>query len=92
MRVFQIERRYTHSATVDEPLQVETFDDSGNFEDRYTYHTDHLGSIRFLTDAAGNISSAYDYDSYGNIIIQLESVEQPFLFTGREWDLSLIHI
>ena len=83
---FQIERHYTHSATVDEPLQVETFDDSGNFEDRYTYHTDHLGSIRFLTDAAGNISSAYDYDSYGNIIIQLESVEQPFLFTGREWD------
>jgi len=79
-------RRYTHSANVDEPLQLEVFDDTGSFEARYTYHADHLGSIRFLTDAAGNIASAYDYDSYGNILVQLESVEQPFLYTGREYD------
>jgi len=81
-------RRYTHSANVDEPLQLEVFDDTGSFEARYTYHADHLGSIRFLTDAAGNIASAYDYDSYGNILVQLEVIEQPFAYTGREYNAA----
>jgi len=69
-------------------LQVETFDANGTFAERYTYHADHLGSIRFLTDAAGNIANVYDYDSYGNILTQVETVEQPFLYTGREYDAA----
>ena len=83
----------SHSANVDEPLQVETFN-SGIFEDVYNYHADHLGSIRYLTDAAGNIANAYDYDSYGRPMFGLTTIDQPFAYTGREWDvaLSLIHI
>ena len=84
-----IERRYTHGGSTDEPLQVEAFDASGQYDARYTYHADHLGSIRFLTDSGGQIVSAYDYDAYGNIITQLETVEQPFLYTGREWDAAV---
>ena len=56
-------RRYTHSANVDEPLQLETFDTDGTFDAAYTYHADHLGIIRYLTDSGGDIVNAYDYDS-----------------------------
>ena len=80
-------RRYTHHGSkVDKPLQLETFDAAGAFEARYSYHADHLGSIRFLTDALGEVVNAYDYDSYGQKVVAMEGVEQPFRFTGREWD------
>ena len=79
-------RRYTHSDNVDEPLQLETFDAAGAFDARYSYHADHLGSIRFLTDALGEVVNAYDYDSYGQEVAAIEGVEQPFRYTGREWD------
>lgn len=79
-------RRYTHSANVDEPLQVETFDAAGSFDARYTYHADHLGSIRYLTDSSGTIVNAYDYDSYGRPMFGVTAFDQPFAYTGREWD------
>ena len=79
-------RRYTHSDNIDEPLQLETFDAAGAFDARYSYHADHLGSVRFLTDALGTVVNAYDYDSYGQEVVAMEGVEQPFRFTGREWD------
>ena len=79
-------RRYTHSDNIDEPLQLETFDAAGAFDARYSYHADHLGSIRFLTDALVEVVNAYDYDSYGQETAAIEGVEQPFRFTGREWD------
>jgi len=78
-------RRYTHSANVDEPLQVETFEAAGSFDARYTYHADHLGSIRYLTDSAGTIVNAYDYDSYGRPMFGITAFDQPFAYTGREW-------
>jgi len=81
-------RRYTHSANVDEPLQVETFDAAGSFDARYTYHADHLGSIRYLTDASGTIVNAYDYDSYGRPMFGVTAFDQPFAYTGREWDTA----
>ena len=31
----------------------------------YYYTTDHLGSIREVTDSAKNVVAAYDYDPYG---------------------------
>jgi RHS repeat-associated protein len=81
-------RRYTHSANVDEPLQVETFDTAGSFDARYTYHADHLGSIRYLTDGSGTIVNAYDYDSYGRPLFGITAFDQPFAYTGREWDAA----
>ena len=80
-------RRYSHSANVDEPLQVETFND-GVYESVFNYHADHLGSIRYLTDAAGNIVNAYDYDSYGRPMFGVTEFDQPFAYTGREWDAA----
>ena len=34
--------------------------------DSHFYHTDHLGSIRLLTDSAGLAVNGYDYDAFGN--------------------------
>ena len=81
-------RRYTHSANVDEPLQVETFTVAGDFDAAYTYHADHLGSIRYLTDSSGTIVNAYDYDSYGRPMFGVTAFDQPFAYTGREWDAA----
>ena len=89
-------RRYTHGQSVDEPLQMEVFDDDGqggiSRAEIYSYHADHLGSIRALTNSAGNVSHAYDYDSYGRLVAEVEptqtAAKSPFRFTGREWDTS----
>ena len=71
---------------MDEPLSVEVFNPDGAFDQAYTYHADHLGSIRFITDSVGEIVNAYDYDSYGRTGFTFESVDQPFRYTGREFD------
>ena len=81
-------RRYTHSGNVDEPLQVETFTAAGSYDAAYTYHADHLGSIRYLTDSSGTIVNAYDYDSYGRPMFGVTAFDQPFAYTGREWDVA----
>jgi len=81
-------KRYTHGAAVDAPLQLESFDAGGVFEKSYTYHPDHLGSIRYLTDSSGAIVNSYDYDSYGRPQFGISEIEQPFQYTGREWDAA----
>jgi len=82
----QIKNRYSHGGQVDEPLSVEVFNQDGSFDQAYTYHADHLGSIRFLTDSVGEIVNAYDYDSYGRPGFTIEAIDQPFRYTGREYD------
>jgi RHS repeat-associated protein len=42
----------------------EVFDAAGNSA-KYFYATDHLGSVREVTDASGALTAAYDYDPYG---------------------------
>lgn len=71
---------------MDEPLSVEVFNSEGSFDQAYTYHADHLGSIRFITDSVGEIVNAYDYDSYGRPGFTVEAIDQPFRYTGREFD------
>ena len=82
----QIKNRYSHGGQVDEPLSLEVFNSNGSFDQAYTYHADHLGSIRFITDSVGEIVNAYDYDSYGRPRLTFETVDQPFRYTGREFD------
>jgi RHS repeat-associated protein len=53
----------------------------------FFYHTDHLGSIRLVTDAAGAVANRYDYDAFGNWEdTSFETVTNPFGFTARERD------
>ena len=69
--------RYVHGGQIDEPLELERFDGAGALVGRFTYHRDHLGSVRFLTDETGTIANEYDYDSYGNQFANIETVSQP---------------
>ncbi|MEQ1698412.1 MAG: RHS repeat-associated core domain-containing protein [Hyphomicrobiaceae bacterium] len=51
--------------------------------------TDALGSIRALTDDAGQVVAQYDYDSYGNPQTTVDGVQpQPFRYTGRMYDTT----
>jgi RHS repeat-associated protein len=50
---------------------------------RLHYTTDHLGSIRELTDATGTIRARYDYDPYGNVTKLSGDLDSDFGFTGH---------
>jgi len=75
-----LQARYAHGAAIDQPLAMAR----GGAE--YYYQRDHLGSIRLLTDAAGNIANSYQHDSFGRRLAASEAVANPFAFTGREFD------
>jgi len=68
----------------------------GNTPDSYTqsgatYYiiTDHLGSPRAVTDAAGAIVKKLDYDSFGNVISDSNpGLSIPFGFAGGLWDVD----
>ena len=79
---------YLYGNDIDEALQMT----KGSAV--YYYHTNHLGSTMFLSDADGAIVERVDYDAYGqptffdadgNIIAQ-SSIGNAILFTGREYD------
>jgi len=72
--------RYTHGPGIDEPLAVEQ---NGN---TYFYHADGLGSITALTDNRGRRTQTYDYDSFGNMKQSGNRIDQPYTYTGREYD------
>ena len=49
--------------------------------------TDHLGSVRDITDAAGRVIDRIDYTSFGTILSETNpSAGDRYRFTGREWD------
>jgi RHS repeat-associated protein len=50
----------------------------------FYYNTDHLGSIRLVTDSSKNIVSAITYHPFGGINIKEGS--EDYLFTGKEKD------
>lgn len=52
----------------------------------YFYHASHLGHIRLLSDASGAVVNEYDYDSFGNPTLALDTVANPFGFAGRQRD------
>jgi len=50
------------------------------------YHQDGLGTVTELTDSNGSVAKAYAYDAYGNLLESPGTVEQPYTYTGREFD------
>ncbi|MDH3317565.1 MAG: RHS repeat-associated core domain-containing protein, partial [Gammaproteobacteria bacterium] len=52
------------------------------------YHYDGLGSTRALTDAAEAVTDIYTYDAFGNLIAQLGSTPNEFLFAGEQLDAN----
>ncbi|MGP4687089.1 RHS repeat-associated core domain-containing protein [Agrobacterium pusense] len=93
-------RRYSHTDSVDDLAGITLAAGAGGVPSStatatganapsassYYVHTDHLGSVRAVTDDAGSVVNEYSYDSYGQPERTVETVPQPFRFTGREYD------
>lgn len=86
---------YTYGNYQDEVL---TMDRPGSV---YYYHQDALWDPNALSDANGNVAERYTYDAYGDVAVLDTNynvqppnswgtphslVDNPFLFTGREFD------
>jgi len=48
------------------------------------YITDHLGSVRAVTDAKGEVLDTFDYMPYGSEISSTSSTTTDYRFTGKE--------
>lgn len=72
--------KYAHGPAVDQPIMMER----GGSD--FYYLSDGLGSVTALTDAAGDVVASYSYDSFGNITEATGGVENPYTYTGREYD------
>lgn len=48
----------------------------------FYFTTDHLGSVREMTDGAGAVRARYDYDPYGRVTKLSGDLEADFGFTG----------
>ena len=83
--------RYTHGPGIDEPIIMERdLDSSGAFEstERFFYQADGLGSVTELSDMTGFVSRTYVYDAFGNVVEETGALENPYTYTGREFDVE----
>jgi RHS repeat-associated protein len=78
-----VQKNYLTGLGVDE--LISRFDQDGQV---FAYHADGLGSVTGLTDAAQTRVNSYHYDVFGAVRDQAGSVENRYLFTGREFDLT----
>ncbi|MDM8550401.1 FG-GAP-like repeat-containing protein, partial [Desulfobacterales bacterium HSG2] len=65
-------------------------DDTG----KYWYHSDHLGSIRLMTDEQGQKVNQYDYSAFGYTVAESGNAENARNFTGhlRDQETDLIYM
>ena len=62
--------------------------DTTNTEDIFFYHSDHLGSTSYITDAKANITQFDAYLPYGELLVDehSSSEDMPYKFNGKELD------
>ena len=62
--------------------------DTTNIEDIFFYHSDHLGSTSYITDAKANITQFDAYLPYGELLVDehSSSEDMPYKFNGKELD------
>ncbi len=63
-------------------------DNSGEPEETFYYHSDHLGSTSYITDGNGNITQYDAYLPYGELLVDEHSSSEdlPYKFNGKELD------
>ena len=62
---------------------------NGNFEEvlRYFYHSDHLGSVSYITNLRGDVTQFITYMPYGETFAEQHSEwDSPFKFNAKELD------
>ena len=57
-------------------------------EDIFYYHTDHLGSTSYITDAKANVAQFDAYLPYDELLVDehSSSEDMPYKFNGKELD------
>ena len=62
--------------------------DTTNTEDIFFYHSDHLGSTSYITDAKANITQFDAYLPYGELLVDehTSSEDMPYKFNGKQFD------
>ncbi|WP_238988056.1 RHS repeat-associated core domain-containing protein [Prevotella koreensis] len=62
--------------------------DTTNVEDIFFFHSDHLGSTSYFTDAKANIIQFDAYLPYGELLVDehTSSEDMPYKFNGKELD------
>ena len=62
--------------------------DTAHHEDIFFYHSDHLGSTSYVTDAKANVAQFDAYLPYGELLVDEHSSteEMPYKFNGKELD------
>jgi RHS repeat-associated protein len=78
-----VQSRYLRGDAVDQ-LFGRT-DAAGNVS---TYLTDHLGSVRGLTDGTGTLQGQFSFDAFGNLTAGAASQLGRYGWTGREFDAA----
>ena len=53
------------------------------------YGYDGFGSVRFLTNAAGTVTDAYEYDAFGNKVASTGTTRNNYLYRGEQYDPDL---
>ncbi len=82
----QLLQKYVLGSRLDELVRLDVADTPGGLTfTSYFYHSDALGSVIALTDAAGAVVEAYAYDVFGTPDM-LSAVGNPYYFTGRRHD------
>ena len=71
---------YLHGPGIDQPLAMQR---DGKMA---AYHADGLGSITRLTGTDGSVVGQYQYDAFGKLLHAENAMQNPFSYTGREWD------
>ncbi len=54
--------------------------------DEKFYHSDGLGSTRFLTDGTGQVTDRYVYDAFGRLIAHAGGSGSSYQFAGEQRD------
>jgi len=62
---------------------------TANSQQRFFYSYDGHGSVRQLTNSAGNLTDSYTYDAFGNLIEQTGTTPNLYLYAGEQFDPDL---
>ncbi len=83
--------RYIHGPGIDNPLAMLRDTDGNGTAEAYYYVKDHLGTVLGLVNANGAFVKEYQYSTFGKVLSTSGAAEldQPFLFTAREYDEEL---
>jgi RHS repeat-associated protein len=77
-----------HYVRGDDLLAVMRPNGSGGWASRF-YHSDHIGSVRRLTDETGVVTDWYVYDAFGTLLGHGGTDVQPYAFTGEPYDPNM---